>query len=608
MPHSPPSPLTVAQAAAWVDGLSDLPAPRQRLWRRALLDVAVLAGTPPEATPLDPIGSVALLDAATARQLDISDATLANRRSGLRGLLRRLELLETPAPPPASVVEAGSRVDAQEAWAPLLALLPEGPEFGRLRVFVRDCAALGLGPAQVGPETLRAFTERRVAAEGGTRAIDRARRISGLWRKAEREIAGWPKVVFVAVREVQRSPQLAEYPAPLADEVERYLTLIARAPEGETVDAARLFDDEAPPSVRETTVEQRRSGVRRLLWGAREAGIPLDRLSHLSALAEPDIAKAALTWHFQRKGGAMTSDMASFAATIMSVATYLRVGAERHAALKALVSRIKRPPPQGLTARNRKILAYLENADARQLLLALPATLMAKAETQREGGTGPRGTPRSPRPVEAAWTASVAVAIDLTMYTALRIGELSALRLGDEVELLAGDARRPRAMVRTNAARNKTGATRDIPLEGQVVKRLRRYLDVHRPALPHAETKWLFPGRESADQPRHKLSLSQAITDAIHQHVGIRMNPHAFRCFAAALVLEANPHALDDVRAILGHASFETALAFYRHAEAAGAARRLAGVLEGQSRRPRSHGSPSLPLALSSGLRRGRPR
>jgi hypothetical protein len=113
---------------------------------------------------------------------------------------------------------------------------------------------------------------------------------------------------------------------------------------------------------------------------------------------------------------------------------------------------------------------------------------------------------------------------------------------------------------------------------------LRGYMDGHRPALPHASAVWLFPGQASPDAPRHKGSFGQAITGAIEQYVGIRLNPHAFRAFAGAIILEADPHAIDDVRAILGHRCFETAMIYYRRSSQRAAANRLSATLARERR------------------------
>ena len=73
------------------------------------------------------------------------------------------------------------------------------------------------------------------------------------------------------------------------------------------------------------------------------------------------------------------------------------------------------------------------------------------------------------------------------------------------------------------------------------------------------------------------------------------MNPHLFRAFAGALILADNPHAIDDLRAVLGHMGFETAFRHYRALSARGAAERLNRLVEG--RRATIRSSPCMAAA-----------
>ena len=59
-------------------------------------------------------------------------------------------------------------------------------------------------------------------------------------------------------------------------------------------------------------------------------------------------------------------------------------------------------------------------------------------------------------------------------------------------------------------------------------------------------------------------AFGRAIAENICEYLGLRINTHAFRCIAGALILEANPRAIDDVRALLGHSSFATVMRYYR--------------------------------------------
>jgi integrase len=100
-------------------------------------------------------------------------------------------------------------------------------------------------------------------------------------------------------------------------------------------------------------------------------------------------------------------------------------------------------------------------------------------------------------------------------------------------------------------------------LENTAAALIDDYLRRYRPLLPHATSDWLFPSKTRDDRPRGKKGLGSAITREIHSLVGVRMTPHQFRAFAGALILERNPHAIEDLRIILGHSTTETAMIYY---------------------------------------------
>jgi len=332
-------------------------------------------------------------------------------------------------------------------------------------------------------------------------------------------------------------------------------------------------------------VQTRKYAIRRLLHGAREGGIPMERLAHLAVLTEADCLRASLDWHFRLKGQKMNADLGVLAATLVSLAQRLPGLPEgRLAEVKQAVARIKRPPATGLTERNARLLDALEDPRTRARLLHLSALLMREAARLRDGWTDKQGVTHAPRSHEAAWLAGVAVAIEVCLHAPLRLHDLTHLRLGEELCLTLGTGRHDRAVLRVAPEKVKNGRVLEFLLEGDSLRLLRDYLDNYRPLLTHAAGLWLFPGHVSPEAPRNKNSFGRAITDAIHQHVGLRMNPHAFRCFVGAMILEANPHAVDDVRAILGHAGFDTAMKHYRRFETRGAAQRLSQTIARQRR------------------------
>jgi hypothetical protein len=59
--------------------------------------------------------------------------------------------------------------------------------------------------------------------------------------------------------------------------------------------------------------------------------------------------------------------------------------------------------------------------------------------------------------------------------------------------------------------------------------------------------------------------MSELVVGLVDEHVGIVINMHLFRAFAACIHLEFHPYALNDVRMLLGHATFDTTLQYYAY-------------------------------------------
>jgi integrase len=88
----------------------------------------------------------------------------------------------------------------------------------------------------------------------------------------------------------------------------------------------------------------------------------------------------------------------------------------------------------------------------------------------------------------------------------------------------------------------------------------------------------VFPGRGGA-KAMSVDGLRYHIVRIVADEIGAIIHPHLFRAFAARLVLEDSPGALEDVRLLLGDKTLVTVLAHYAALEPALAARRYDDVL-----------------------------
>ena len=573
MPNTPqanPTLPTVAEAFATI-AAADLSEHRRKTMRSALRALLRLEAKPAEAVRLDPKRSLTLLEQAAPATLRISPGTLTNFRTALRQIFRMLGLLGPARVKPGTVTDPN--------WTALIENLPAGHDFKRLLAFAAYCASEHIAPTAVTQAALDTYADLRAAERGGGKSRDRARRVANQWNRASSTIAGWPAIRLGVTGDVrQLSLPFDAYPQPLQQDIEAYLGELA-APGSKA-----LFGGDGRRPLRPATIAIRRDTLRRLLMGAVHSGIAPEMIRDLRTIVTKEFFEPALQWHFERAGEAVTADLAQMASTIISVGLHLKLPASELDELKQQLKGVSFERPPELIEKHLEILNALDDPATHARLLHLPTHLLREATRLRDGWTDRRGVYHQPRPLDAAWQAGLAVAIEIALHAPLRISNLHALRLGKELRLIAGARGKWRASILIDAAATKTGRRIEFPVSPETTAIIREYLEDFRPALPRASSDWLFPGIGKHDGPRNKSALGVSIAEITHQFTGVRINPHAFRSIAASHVLACDPHAIDDVRAMLGHQSFTTALTFYRRSNQIAAADRLSQHLKRQRR------------------------
>ena len=589
---------TLAAVKAQLDQATDLTPRRADLMRAALGAVARLAGKPMDTVRLHPVDTIVLFERSTPAELRCAPKTYENYRSAIRMVLRRLGLLAS---------RTGQQQIDDPVWRPLADSLPPAPEFIRLKGFIAYCSSHSLIPGDVSEADLHNYCAMRAEQNGGTKQHDQARRIADLWRKAIASVPNWPTQPLLVVRRITQSLPISDYPATLGRQVDTYLGWL----EGEDEGADTFLIRSRSPR----TVVTRRDGIRRILHGALQSGIAMGDLVTLDVILSPAVYRPSMRWHLARKPGSEpNADTEQLAATLVSIATFRGLNGDAMAALKRDALKLKRPPRYDVTPRTAKLLDQLDDPDQQAKLLHLPQTLMSEAKRLRDGWVDRRGVAHDPRPIEAAYLAGVAVAIEIELILPLRIENLTNLRLGTEIQFPLGRKAGAPIAIRVAANLVKNKMAQDADLTGGSAQFVHRYISEYRPLLPGSHGEWLFPGQSGIERPRNRMSFGRAMMDAAHSQAGIKMNPHAYRAFVASLILDASPGDMETVRCTLGHSTSHTAAIYYKRHNSRQAAARVAAIVQGKRRagapttavKPGNQ-KPSLKLpSLNGNLRRGR--
>lgn len=552
--------ITLAEAIQRVQSRNDIPHARQSSWLGALRLYGRVLGRVSQTIRLDLRNSIETMDRASARALGISERSLRNARCIFRTVMRELGIL---AP-----IRRKPRDIANPQWRQLIAMVSPTHHPHRLVAFMAACDAQGIGPDKVTSETLETYLAERIASRGGKNVRADVAEVARLWNRYRNDLPAWPRSeIGLRVLDLPRAPSMLTYPETLQADFRRFLEGVAPPPIGQLFGSTIQGQDGqiiVRPVLSPKTIEARRKAVGSLLWALIETGTRVDEITSLDQLIIPAVTQRILEWHFRRLGQEKpTAGLAAYLDTLTAIAAYKNLSGPQRADLQRLIKMARPKPQRELSEKNAALLTTLENRHIRRLLLEAPFTLMAEARRIRDGGVDEHGIYRSPNPGQAARLAATAAAIEIELHLPLRVLDLSALHLGHDLIRANQGPRDQRWRIALNARKN--GRRVETELVNKSALLLSEYVNEFRPLGPHPGSAWLFPHRDEENH-RPEAHFSEAISHQIQRLTGVDMNVHAFRCFAALLILEENPHALDDIRSVLGHASFETAWRYYiRH-------------------------------------------
>ena len=179
--------------------------------------------------------------------------------------------------------------------------------------------------------------------------------------------------------------------------------------------------------------------------------------------------------------------------------------------------------PSGMTRKNCDRLRRFDE-HRWDLLVTLPQELMHRARTP--------GRKRR----KLARDARNAVAIELLLCAAPRLGNLANLKLGKHVLIDSARSDRVQLVIDEDETKNQSVLDMELPPESG---RLLLYVERFLPALARPGNDQLFPGRSGGAIER--FSLGKQITAATLRATGCRVNPHLFRHLGAQRHLDAHP-------------------------------------------------------------------
>ena len=405
----------------------------------------------------------------------------------------------------------------------------------------RFCQLEDIQPGGVSDMTLALYAA-ALRRSGVTGTPDEAvYRTVRAWNLAADRIDGWPQCRLTPPdRRRSYAIHWSAFPPSLESDVNAWLAM------GSDDD---IFRTSGPRSLLSpSTVVLRKGSMQRFATALVKSGHPIETLTDLRILVQPELAETGLRWLHQRAKGKVGGGLGNIAITV-KVAAKQWVGLPQRdlEKLAMFAQRLSAADP-GMTAKNRARLDALKDPKTLLKLLRLPETLVRKAKTVKH-------------PARKAALFETATAIALLIACPIRFDNLCNLEVDKHFEVV-GRGRTQRQFMRIPKATVKNRVDLNFEVPPAVASLIAEFTKSYRATLMPTSSRYLFTKR-SADAPIDWNTLRRRITDAICRNVGVRLTPHNFRHVAAFILLSKFPGGYEQVRRLLGHKNGSTALDHY---------------------------------------------
>jgi integrase len=530
--------LSLADVIAAVQTSDILKRQRQEIVS-ALRTVTRALGRSPELIPANPRRLSARLKEVAPLAIGVSQ----RRWNNVRTLVRTgLTVVQPMAP-------GRHLTNLLTDWEPLWQQLPSRRLRMKLSRFLRYCSVSGIAPEAVTEATFIGY--RIYLTDSLLKNPDAVLSATGYaWRAAQAAVDGWPMVNSPVANQRNWTLPWDRFPASLREDSMSWSHQVA---------GSDPFENRRHRPIRPTTAANREWQNRSFASALVLRGRDPNSITSLRDLVEIEAFKEGLRFFIQRSNGKPTTGTCNLARGLKAVAEHhVHLDRSRLDEMGTLIGKLVDRIEGGvnvLTEKNRARLRPLDDPKNAIALLQLPKRLMGIAVRNRNIRSG-------------ALQAQVAVAIEILLMTAMRIGNLVRLDLEQNV-IYPGRGNAMHLVIDPENVKNRQSL--DFPLPEESIELVDRYLREFRPHLAPPGSTALFPGDKGL--PKTTRTLRKQISNTVHSYTGLRMHPHLFRHAMAKLYLDANPGEYEVVRLVFGHKSINTTSRFYTGLETAAAVR-----------------------------------
>jgi hypothetical protein len=335
-------------------------------------------------------------------RLGVRPKTLANHRANVKAALRwfRKEL---------DLPQRAARLMVD--WATLRDKI-ESRMMSRISNLVRHCSARGIPPSAVDDTVFNAYwcyrSEMTALASNSTQRRFMVR----AWNACAATI---PDLSLQRLTEpplkVLAEPEWNQFPEELRKDVDDYFDGLARA--HRTPNGKRI----APCC--ERTIQYRRAELIAFARMAVRLGTPVESLTSLGALLQPDVVEGVLDAYWQKNGETPNTGTIDLGKKLLRMARETgcldSTAIERLDDLRSALETHRR---EGLTPKNLQLIRQVLTAGVWNEVVSLPNALMEQARSLKDYA-----------PIKAGVTAQLATAVSILTFAPVRLSNLVSIEL-----------------------------------------------------------------------------------------------------------------------------------------------------------------------------------
>jgi len=427
-----------------------------------------------------------------------------------------------------------------ELWAKVRAQYDMQLTSGMSR-FPRFCQQTGVQPESVTNDTVVAYASALTAGELTRSPEKSVYCLVRSWNLAADLVPGWPSVRLTQPDRSRRyALPWASFPAGLAAEVDKWLALKS---------SDDIFDMDGPRQALSTgTVKLRKGSLQRYASALVHDGVPIEELTDLRVLVQPEMVKRGLKWLMARDNLKIGGGVGNIAISITMAAKHaVQLEGKALGQLEGFSRRLSKSE-RGMTVANSNRMEVFKDKAMLVALLRLPETLCMMASKLKD-------------PKRRAAQIETALAIALLTSCPIRFGNLCNLET-DRHLIRLGHRQNKRMLLQLPREMVKNHVDLKFEVPPAIANLIDEFINAYRPEIAATPSRFLFTKR-SDDAPISLTTLRVRICEAIRKHLEAELTPHNFRHLAGLIVLSQYPGGYETVRRLLGHKSGSTTLDHY---------------------------------------------